>query len=58
MKNRVSCIKCKFYYVTWDRHRPNGCKYFGFKGRAMPSSIVRNTSNEDCKAFIPKKINK
>jgi hypothetical protein len=54
MKNQINCFKCKYYYITWDKHRPNGCKYFGFKGKVMPSQTVKNSSKEECKAFILK----
>lgn len=57
MGNQINCLKCKFFYITWDKHHPNGCRYFGFKGKAMPSQTVKNTSKEECKAFSMKKAN-
>lgn len=51
---RPNCIKCKYYYVTWDRAKPKGCKYFGFKSLAMPSMVVFKSSGEDCQAFESK----
>ena len=54
MKNEVNCHKCQYYYITWDKNYPKGCRYFGFKGKAIPSDTVRLSSGEECKGFLPK----
>lgn len=51
---RPNCIKCVYYYVTWDYSRPHGCKYFGFKSKALPSIVVYKNSHNHCQAFIDK----
>lgn len=51
---RVNCIKCEYYYVTWDNKNPKGCKYFGFKSKEMPSNIVLRNSGEICKIYKEK----
>lgn len=51
---KVDCYKCKFYYVTWDRNFPKGCKAFQFKGRALPSLEVKKASGQQCLRYIPK----
>ncbi len=51
---RPNCIKCKFFTVTWDPKKPYGCKAIGFKGKAMPSTMVRRTSGKDCLLFQEK----
>jgi len=56
MKNRVDCLKCKHYYVTWDPKFPKGCRFFGFKGMLYPSLTVLKSSGETCKGFSPKFI--
>ncbi len=52
---RPNCMKCKYYYVTWEPKRPRGCKFFGFKSYYMPSRVVFKSSGEDCEAFEMKK---
>lgn len=51
---RIDCLKCRHYYVTWDPSFPRGCKAFGFKSQAMPSVAVRNSSGSPCLNFEPK----
>ncbi len=51
---RINCIKCAYYEVTWDPESPHGCVLFGFKGKRMPSEIVRETTGRQCPSFIPK----
>ncbi|HBR03916.1 MAG TPA: uracil-DNA glycosylase [Ruminiclostridium sp.] len=51
MKNDVNCLDCQYYYITWDPHYPRGCRFFGFKGRMMPSRMVQNSSGESCRGF-------
>jgi len=53
-ENKVDCYKCKFYYVTWDRNFPKGCKAFQFKGRTLPSLEVKKASGQECLRYIPK----
>jgi hypothetical protein len=55
--NRISCYKCKFFYVTWDNSFPYGCKAMGFKGRLIPSLMVFQASGESCLAFEAKDDN-
>ncbi|RKP58038.1 uracil-DNA glycosylase [Cohnella endophytica] len=51
---RVDCMKCRHFYVTWDPKFPKGCKAFGFKSPTMPSIAVRNSSGKACFNFEPK----
>lgn len=55
MENKkINCFKCKYYYVTWDKKFPRGCKFFNFKGKQMPLVTVKQSSGEPCKAFKAK----
>lgn len=54
MKLKANCLKCKFFYVTWDKTNPRGCKYFGFKTKSMPSVDVAQVSSKECGAFVAK----
>ena len=50
------CRKCRFYYVTWDKNFPHGCRGVGFKSRQMPNIVVRGNSIEkDCLLYQKKK---
>lgn len=54
-KQRINCVKCKYYFVTWDQHAPKGCKAFGFKSKQLPSMIVLQSSGQNCMKFEEKK---
>jgi len=56
MAEKINCVLCKYYFITWDAAKPMGCRYFGFKSFEMPSETVRASSGEACKMFTPKKI--
>jgi len=58
MAKRINCLKCKYYLVTWDSQRPRGCKYFGFKGKELPSVVVKRNSGQECHAFEEKIVDK
>jgi hypothetical protein len=51
----IDCHKCKYYYVTWEKEFPHGCRAMSFKSRHLPSFVVR-TSNQgvECLAFEEK----
>ena len=50
---RISCHKCKYFYVTWDNSFPYGCKANGFKGKTMPSLMVLQAAGHPCLSFEP-----
>ena len=50
--NRNNCFKCQYFEVTWDENAPNGCSYFQFKGKFLPSvQLQKITGNKVCVAF-------
>ncbi len=53
---KIDCHKCKHYFVTWEKRFPHGCRAMKFKGRALPSAIVFNSSNMACMLFVQKKL--
>jgi general stress protein 26 len=55
MKNKINCLACKFYYVTWDRNHPHGCRAMGFKGKEIPSMTVLKTTGKKCRLYEKKK---
>ncbi|WP_024831313.1 hypothetical protein [Ruminiclostridium josui] len=53
-QEKVNCLKCKYYFITYDARMPYGCRLFGFKGRQMPSVSVRQSSGNDCQGYDEK----
>ncbi|MCG6551045.1 MAG: hypothetical protein L7F77_01860 [Candidatus Magnetominusculus sp. LBB02] len=54
MANRIDCFKCRHFFITWDRKFPYGCKFMGFKSKAMPSQEVFKASGSSCVSFKEK----
>ena len=50
-KQKVDCLKCKHFYVTWDEKLPRGCRAMGFKSKEMPLMVVRQASGRECLGF-------
>ncbi len=44
-------MRCRHFYVTWDRDHPRGCRAYGFKSQALPSAVVLQESGIPCKLF-------
>ena len=51
MSKKVNCLRCKYYYNTWDANLPRGCKVYGFKSMQMPSALVNQETKQGCMAF-------
>lgn len=54
MAEKPICIKCRHYYITWDKVFPYGCRAMNFKSRQMPYLAVWESSGADCLSFAPK----
>jgi|TARA_B110000914_G_scaffold123767_1_gene108041 hypothetical protein len=46
--NKVRCYGCFYFYITYKKKRPYGCKKFGFISKIIPSSEVFNTTGTEC----------
>jgi len=58
-KNKhINCYLCKYYYVTWNKKFPHGCRAMGFKSRMLPSIEVYKHSGIYCLLFNQKKISR
>lgn len=55
---RINCRRCEFYFVTWEKNKPHGCKAYGFKSQQIPSIVVFQSSGTDCSLFKEKNIPK
>jgi len=56
MSNKINCRLCKYFFITWDKLSPYGCKSMGFKSKLIPSTVVLKTTGKDCLSFQPKNI--
>ena len=54
MMQKINCKRCSYYYVTWDKNQPHGCKAFGFKSKAIPSIEVLKNSAKPCTYYKQK----
>ncbi len=57
MKNKklVVCKGCQYFYVTYKKERPWGCKKFGFISKYLPAREVFSTTGIEC-AYRSEKI--
>ncbi len=53
-ENKIKCNQCRFYYITWDKSFPYGCKKMGFKSPIEPAQMVYRSSGTKCQAFEQK----
>ncbi|HBH62372.1 MAG TPA: uracil-DNA glycosylase [Nitrospiraceae bacterium] len=54
-KDKINCIDCIHYFITWDDKFPRGCRIMDFKSREMPSVAVHRASGIPCLRFRDKK---
>ena len=53
-KKKVTCNRCIYFYITYKKERPWGCKKFGFISKFSPSIEVFNTTGIECAYKINK----
>jgi len=51
---RIQCMKCIHYQVTFDPQAPRGCKLYQFKSATMPYVLVKQSTGHDCHSFQEK----
>lgn len=56
MTQKIVCQRCKYYYITWDKNRPHGCKAYNFKSNMICSTVVKKNSGVNCTLFQKKQI--
>jgi hypothetical protein len=57
-KNKIRCLDCEHYFITWDSSYPYGCRKVGFKSKYVPRTAVFEMSDMNCLAFSRKKEKK
>ena len=56
-KTGPNCYDCRHFNVSWDKQRPYGCDYLGFKGKKIPSMEVFQATGKHCVWFQHKNGN-
>ena len=56
--DKIDCLKCKYFALTWEPKFPRMCKFYGFKTSGIPSVTVYKSSGEICTSFVKKEIKK
>jgi hypothetical protein len=52
--DRVACIKCRHYQITWEPRNPYACLAHGFKSHKNPATVVFESSGIECQLFESK----
>lgn len=47
----IDCRKCIYFFITWKKGIPYGCKAYGFESAQIPSIVVKSSSGEKCSFF-------
>ena len=50
----MNCKKCKFFYITWDKNFPYGCKQYEIKSKTTPDTQVLINTGIACLGYQPK----
>ena len=50
----ISCNSCKYFYITWNKKYPYGCRAMGFISAKLPSIDVLAIEGRDCLSFEEK----
>ncbi len=51
MTRAPDCLKCRHFFVTWDKRFPRGCRVFEIKSRELPSHVVLRSTGRQCPSF-------
>ena len=54
MTQRVSCTRCKHFYITWNKRRPYGCRRWNVIAAQHPCVAVLAASGMPCHLYEPK----
>ena len=53
----LSCNSCRYFYITWDKKHPYGCRAMGFISARPPRIDVLAIEGRDCLSFERKDKN-
>ena len=54
MTKKVSCLKCKYYFSTFEAKMPRGCRLYQIKSTRFPSIVVKEESQQECLGYEPR----
>lgn len=54
-KDKILCLKCKYYFSTYDPALPRGCKLYQFRSATIPSIVVKRETGKECLGFEERK---
>jgi hypothetical protein len=57
-ENYSNCLKCIYYYITYEPSMPYGCRAMKFKSARNPAQVVFSSSGMHCQLFKQKKSEK
>ena len=52
---RLNCRGCQHFFITYDPHRPWGCRQFGFKSHGIPARLVYESTGIECAYYQPQR---
>jgi hypothetical protein len=50
-KEKINCLKCEYYKVTWNPKKPHECKAYNFKSKYFPNLILLRETGIACQYF-------
>ena len=50
----IGCNSCKYFYISWNKKYPYGCRAMGFISANLPSIDVLAIEGRDCLSFEEK----
>ena len=50
----IGCNSCKYFYISWNKKYPYGCRAMGFMSSNLPSVAVLEIEGRDCLSFVEK----
>lgn len=50
----MDCKKCQFFYITWDKNFPYGCRLYEIKSKTTPDVQVLVNTGIACLGYQPK----
>ena len=52
----TGCNSCKYFYITWNKRLPYGCRAMGFISAKLPGIDVLAIEGRDCLSFESKDV--
>ena len=56
--DKIDCLQCEHFAVTWEPKFPRACRLYGFKTMSYPSVEVLKSSGIECLGFVKKERGK